>query len=717
MKNVFNSLRLQWLNINMLNVLAVFISTNIAAIVIWQLEISHLAMPLVLGIIATALSEQSNRLTGRFKDLILMLIAFGTVSLISQFFLTKGWIFVPLLTIITFIVVMLGAVGGRYSKIAFCTLLVAVYTALVYTPNVVWYINTTLILLGTLIYSFISLLIYLCLPNRATQESLASYFDSLGNYLQQKSTFFDFDDINRLSDKKLALARANTAVMRSFDEVREVLFSRLDQQHRHFHTQKMLRYYLTGQEIWERTSSSHSQYQDLLEEFQHTDLVFRLRRLLELQAIECQYIAKALRHNLDYKPNFKMQRVLKGLQNSLQYHQKETKASFYQLSSMIENLKNITLLFEALYEENICNDFGKNNQQTYRLLSENISGIGNIFYTIKKQCYLGSELFRHAIRLSIVVFVCCSIVQIFHLELGYWILLTAILVCKPNYSATKKRLVQRILGTLLGVFVGLSLRYLSPTLEAQLGIIVATSSLFFFFMERKYSYASFFITIQVLVSFDVIGLGKEMAILPRILDTFIGAGIAWFAVSFLWADWRYLNLRQNLEETLKSSSLYLRHIMAQLQFGYRDHFGYRLARRMAYHNVAKLSTTVSAMQEEPKKYKNSLAVAPQLLELNYTLLSYISALGVYRKESDTINHQFEYSTVFFQQGKFISRLLDSTYSETKQRSTQLNDLITQLQYLEQDYLDHEKDKARLLVQQLSLIVQLLPELDCYVNKL
>lgn len=717
MTNWIKQLQAKWLNTNMLNVLGVFIAVNVAALVIWGLDMSAFAMPMILGIIATALSEHSNRIKGWFNNLIIMLIAFGAVSFTVQIFIQYQWIFIPLMTMITFIVVMLGAVGGRYNKIAFCSLLVAVYTALAYIPEISWYVNPILILIGTLIYSVVSLVIYLCTPHRMTQEKLAIYFESLGDYLQQKSTFFDIDDDTLFSTKKLTLAKVNTTVIQHFDEAREVLFNRLDQQHYHLHTQKMLCYYFTGQEILERASSSHSEYQELFEQFEYTDLIFRLRRLLEFQALECRYIAKSLRENTAYHPSIKIEKILQGLQRSFKFHHNaKNKTSFYKLVSVFENIKKITHLFDSLSEEHMASNMHQKSSITQYLLSENISSVGNVLKTIKQQCHLKSELFRHAIRLSIVVFVCCTLVEVFQLPLGYWVLLTAILVCKPNYSATKKRLIQRVMGTVLGVVVGLGLRYLSPTLEAQLGIIVAMSSLFFFFMERKYGVATFCVTIQVLVSFDVIGLGKEIAIIPRVFDTLLGTGIAWFAVSFLWADWKYLNLKNNVEKTLQSSSLYLTHIMAQLQFGYRNHFGYRLARRMAYHNIANLSTTVSFMQEEPKKYKESLGFAAQLLELSYTLLNYISALGVYRQESETINAQLEHSSHFFKQGKNITQLLNFTFLE-KQGDHRLSEIAHKLQHLEQDYLEDEKDQIRVLVQQLLLIVHLLPKFEEHLKRL
>ncbi|WP_411014236.1 FUSC family protein, partial [Salmonella sp. ZJHZ21_0024] len=79
--------------------------------------------------------------------------------------------------------------------------------------------------------------------------------------------------------------------------------------------------------------------------------------------------------------------------------------------------------------------------------------------------------------------------------------------------------------------IGSLLPYFMATLEAKLGILVATSTLFFFFKNNNYSFSTVFITIQVLVSFDISGFDIYGATLPRLIDTLIGAAIAWLAVS------------------------------------------------------------------------------------------------------------------------------------------------------------------------------------------
>ena len=58
---------------------------------------------------------------------------------------------------------MVGAVGERYRTIAFGTLVVAIYThPHLYPDNSAsWFINPVMILLGTLLYSIVTIIVYL----------------------------------------------------------------------------------------------------------------------------------------------------------------------------------------------------------------------------------------------------------------------------------------------------------------------------------------------------------------------------------------------------------------------------------------------------------------------------------------------------------------------------------------------------------------------------
>lgn len=80
--------------------------------------------------------------------------------------------------------------------------------------------------------------------------------------------------------------------------------------------------------------------------------------------------------------------------------------------------------------------------------------------------------------MSVVLCVGYAFIQFTGMQHGYWILLTSLFVCQPNYNATRRRLALRIIGTLAGILIGLPILYFVPSLEGQLVLIVITGVLF-----------------------------------------------------------------------------------------------------------------------------------------------------------------------------------------------------------------------------------------------
>lgn len=697
----------RWLNAKVIATLPIFIAVNIAALLVWLLEISAQSMPLILGVIAGGLVDLDNRLTGRVKNLFYTLLAFSVSSLTVQISLGKPYQFTLLMTGMTFLFTLVGTVGQRYSTIAFGTLIIALYTTLSYLPETPWFINPFLILCGTLLYSATALIVHLFFPNRPVQENIANSFAKLADYLDSKALFFDPDDIDQLPQKEINLAMRDSQLIEAFNACRTALFYRIRGQYRHSRTTKMIRYYFAAQEIHERANSNLFHYQLLVEQLKNSDLIFRIQRLLELQAQACRDLSLSLKQNKSYHYNQRLKKALLGLQHSFALYktsQSTDEKNILHLNGLIENLIAIDWQLHHLDQE-----AGQiENSETAQIHNEQIHGLRNIFYAIKSQLNFHSQLFRHAVRLSIVVFLCCVIVEFFQLDRGYWILLTAIFVCQPNYSATKTRLKQRILGTVLGVIVGSLLPYLNPTLPVQLGLVVATSTLFFFFRSNNYSFSTFFITLQVLISFNIMGFDLHTALYSRVLDTLLGAAIAWIGVAYLWPDWKYLQLDKVSRQAVKSNAKYLLYILCQFQFGKGDLLQYRIARRQAHENANALSATVSNMNSEPQKYQAYLAQGFEFLKLNYSLLSYISALGSYRHNSAVLQKNPVFLSVFYPIAKKLIYALQHIDELTNEEFKQLADKIEV--ELKESPQFNEADELNILTQQLGMINQLLPSL-------
>lgn len=684
----------------LLTSLPVFTAVSAAAAIVWQTGSPKLAMPFVLGIIAGGLVDLDNRLTGRLKNIIVTVALFTLSSLAAQTTLGTGWPFVLVMTLMTFCFTMLGAFGLKYRTFAFGTLAVATYTTLTYTPETYWLTNPFMILCGTVLYSTCILLFQIILPHRPIQESVAAAYDALGGYLEAKADFFDPDEAEWISNRHLDLAMINTNVITAFNRCRSALFYRLRGKHRHPRTAKMLRYYFAAQDIHERISSAHVDYQEMSEKFKNTDIIFRIRRLLEMQGQACRNTAQAIRAGKDYTYSKRLGRAIEGCRQSLRLlSDGNDSPDIRHLGRLLDNLGSVDQQFRQLKHSGSTAE--NDRPDDTRIAALETDSLKNIRKTILPHLTPESGVFRHAVRLSLVVAAACTIVEALRLNLGYWILLTALFVCQPNYTATKSRVRQRIAGTILGVIVGSLVPYFTPSVETKLWIVVVGTTLFFITRTYKYSFSTFFITIQALTGLSLAGFDVYALLPVRIIDTIVGASLAWAAVSYLWPDWKYLTLERTADLTVRSSGAYLQKIAERLKTGETgDDIEYRITRRRAHEHTAALSSTLSDMSGEPEKFAGSLQPGFTLLKTGYALTGYISALGAYRSEmhegcSPEFNAQFyraaEHTARIFQhlpdmEAANFQTELDSLRGEldtlgTQSGSTQSRILHRQLQLI------------------------------------
>ena len=686
--------------------LPVFASVFIAATLVWHFNTPKLAMPFVLGIIAGGLVDLDNRLTGRLINIVITVALFTLSSLLAQSTIGTGIPFILAMTLMTFGFTILGTVGLKYRTIAFGALAVATYTTLTYTPESYWLTNPVMILLGTVLYSVNTLIFQIILPHRPVQETVANAYDALSNYFDAKADFFDPDEAAWLGNRQIDLAMSNTGVITAFNQCRAALFYRLRGQHRHPRTAKMLRYYLSAQDMHERISSAHVDYSEMAEQLKNTDLIFRIRRLLEMQGQACRNIAATLRNNKPYAYSKRLGRAMEGCRQSLS-HFAEThadNANLHNIRRLLDNLSSVDYQLRQLQNDA---SLAENDNTDTRIAALENTKFRNIGETVLSQLDFECDVFLHATRLAIFVAAACIIFEILHLNLGYWILLTALFVCQPNYTATKSRVYQRIAGTILGVIVGSLVPYFTPSVETKLWIVIASTTLFFMTRSYKYSFSTFFITIQALTSLSLAGLDVYHAMPIRIIDTIVGSVIAWAAATYLWPDWRYLTLSHTAAQTITANGRYLDAILDQLQNGSRDDFDYRLTRRQAHESIAALSSTLSDMSSNPKKYQDRLQDGFILLKTSYALTGHISALGAYRDQVriDGNDGFAPYAKLTHHIAELLTQMPQTDPEAFETAMTQIRQEFAELEQNTQAQQDH------ILKHQLDLIIrQLTP---CY----
>lgn len=619
--------------------LPMLISMVLAALWVWYTHNTHESTALFLGIIAGGLVDLDDGFTGRLRNLFFTLIYFALAATAVQLTYGRAWEFSLLMVCAAFGLTMVGAVDMRYRTIAFGTLLVMLYTVLTYAPQLPWYTNPLMLICGTSLFSLCTLVLHVLFPDRPVQDNLANAYAMLSEYMLIKARFFDPDEADLLPEQEFKLAMQNTAVINGFNQCRTALFYRLRRQQRYRRTGVLLQYYLTAQNIHERISSRHVDYAAMSQKLVHSDLIFRIQRLIALQAEACQQMSCCLHEDRPFVFDAKLTRAGEGLQRSAglygdEYGADDDTPGWRQLIANILAINELLQLLAQVKSDAISQPAAENT-----IIGMDVNRLRDVLPALKMHFTLQSTVLRHATRLAILTGVICLMVEGLHLKLGYWILLTGIIVCQPNYTATTTRLKQRIIGTLLGVLVGSVMPFFVPTLAGMLVIVVVSTVLFFVFRFRRYSFSTFFITVQVLVGFAIIGIDTQAMMLPRFVDTILGAVLAWMAVSYLWPDWRYLTLGRIASRALNSDAVYLQQVAQQLLNGQKDDVVYRAARRDAYELAATLSNTVADMSMEPQHYGQRVDEGKTLLQLNYVLVSCISALGALRSQVDRLRAQ------------------------------------------------------------------------------
>lgn len=681
----------------------------------WYYQLNTWVTPLILGVIAAALAESDSSGTGRVTSLLLTFICFATAAFSVEYLFDKPLWFAIGLFVSTFGFIILGAIGPRYASIAFGSILLAIYAMLgTHGPDDIW-LQPLLLLSGSSWYYLISSLWRLLWPTQPIQQSLAHIFEQTAHYFEIKAEMFHPTDNMSPQPFRVEEAKRNGNLVAALNAGKLTFLNRAKHGQVTGSGMRYLNIYFHIQDIHERITSSHYRYQDLASDFKHSDVLFRVKHLLQTQAQCCRDIAHSLKVGSAYHHNAKCSDALSALQQSIQHLNDQNnpswQSSLRQLEYVFQNLTTVESLLNNIHNPDVP------DLEDIQLSDSTPKNGREALSRIRSHLNIDSLLFRHALRLAITLTLGYGIIQAFDLDRGYWILLTTLFVCQPNYSATKQKLAQRIIGTIAGLLIGWLLLVIFPSQESQMAFIVVAGVLFFAFRINNYSYATGFITLMVLFCFNQLGQGFAV-ISPRLFDTLVGCGLAAFALWYILPDWHSRKINKVMAESVHANLQYLSQSISQYRIGKKDNLAYRVARRDAHDKDANLAAAINHMLAEPGKYQKHTQESFRFLSLNHAMLSYISTLGAHRKR---INNERAHTLIF---DAFDSIYQHLNYLEQQFERTSPNE-IERLSNLDENDIEqrlaqwHDDDSAtvKLVLQQLSLIYHMLPEMHDLANRL
>ncbi|MBJ9740424.1 TIGR01666 family membrane protein [Acinetobacter oleivorans] len=704
---IFNSFKTNSILIYCLQILIVLTGTTLG--LLW-LGHNELIVPVTLGAIAAALTDFDDRLSIRLRNLVYVCLLFFTVSSILGFLAPYKIFFILYLSLSSAFFILLGALGQRYATISFGTILLSIYSMFGLGEYAHWYQQPTYFIYGALWYGFTSILFFIIKPTLPLQDKLSQIFKEISVLLQAKARLFDPDNKENVEQLLYELSLQNTQVAQSLNQIRSSLLTRLKASRVSNKSIYWLNLYFFARDIHEQATSNYLHYEHIQQNFSRSDLIFRFQKNLRLQAQACQDLAQCILHNRPSQPSQESRTVLNHLESSLKDWIQQHPQNFEvkNLRLIFDNLKGMHEQFEQLQ---YAQPFPENNTQTRQehlnLLDDDIQGFSDLILKLRQQLTPQSALFRHAIRIAVVFAAGYAISLLPFAQHGYWILLTSLFVCQITYFATKSRLKLRTIGTLLGVLLGIPILYFVPSIEGQLIITIICGVCFFYLRQKKYALATLMATLMVLLIFNLKGAGYSI-ILPRLIDTLLGCFIAWLAVNFIWPDWNFRNIPKNIKKSSKATLDYFNVIVEQYQYGKNQDIEYRRIRRAAHNAQIELSNMISSLSAEPNPNPQLIHYAFRYLVYSHSQLSYVAALGSQRQKID----EEQVLQLLLRCQEILSQ---SVLGQTLPDHTLISQILQEIQDLTAQ--EQLSEKYTLVLKQISLLLETLPELQMLKDKL
>ncbi len=239
------------------------------------------------------------------------------------------------------------------------------------------------------------------------------------------------------------------------------------------------------------------------------------------------------------------------------------------------------------------------------------------------QMRLSSPVMRYAIRLALAMSCAYAVTLLLPNMLhGGWVLLTTMLIMRASYSITKQRRNDRIVGTVLGCVVAAILVHTLPR-DWLFAPIIVTVGLAHAFAAVDFRITALSASITALLSLHFLAPETGGIFFERILDTLIGAGLAW-SFSFLLPSWEWRNIARLVAAKVSADRKWAAVALARQ----RDDQTYRLARKQAHDATANLSMTVRRLVDEPQVDRRALVALNDLLGANYLFASDLASMRV-----------------------------------------------------------------------------------------
>lgn len=635
---------------------ATVVSILLVSPIYWGFSTGHfpLGMSFVVGVLFAYFSNIEGTNRNRIRGMILSFLL-GFIVLVLSFLAADVTFYykIVLLDLLVFSVSMLSVYGFRGSMIAFSGLFAIVMGLMLHKygipfPEILRYVT-----FGGGIYICVSSVSQFLFQTRHIQILLSECMELTAIYLKINEDIKWEKESNSL-ELQNKLLRTQSDINDKHELLRSMLMSEKSRLISSAENQKLYLIFKELIDLFEIAIAWNPDVEVFEEELkQHVILLKPFQKISELVSENVLNLSEALRTNTDFVLDELIYETLKTAEKNIKIYVEAVKLPKAREGALmlrnlldqerikIEKLSLIANIYNNLFQKSTLVTQGNSQFITTQNYSWN---------TIKSNLTTESVIFRHSIRLSLAFLLSFFIGNAINSDYTNWIIVTILVILRPNYGLTKSRAQSRMIGTVLGMAITFFIVYFFSNFYVY-GIIASTSLwLGFSFINKNYKIGSAGITISILMLYVLNETDSFETILNRGLFTFIGVLISLFSMYFIWPVWEKESIKESIIKGLTANLNYLKSVNMLYRSKIEPDTAYRLIRKDAFLKNGNLNGSFQRLQEEPQSKRNQVNTIYAIVLLSNSFLSAIAAYSAYIQSHKTTSSSESFDIIMYYVG-------------------------------------------------------------------
>jgi uncharacterized membrane protein (TIGR01666 family) len=613
------------------------VGSVLPALILYEFDLLSVAIALPLGALMVSLTDAPGPIHHRRNGMLVSNAFNFVVALIIGFTRYYPWLLAIELTLLGFFLSFIGIYGNRASSVGLIAIIVMVLNIDVHHAQERVIQDALFILAGGVWYMLLSLVLYTLRPYRLIQQALGECIISTAAYLNAKSKLYR--DSQRIDEAYKELLPLQIEIHNQHEQLRELLFkARGFIKESTAKSRILLMMFLDSVDLFEQVMTSQQNYNALHTYFKDGDILEKFRFLIADAAEELDKIGLTVQSGFPSKSNGTLDELIKETENDFVAYRDshlnpDNLEGFISLRHILNSIKDIAERIKRLhrystYSSQVSKEVKPEPLDVERFVSTQEIDLKLFVENLSLQ----SNIFRHSLRVSICMLTGYLIAQLFPFGHSYWILLTVVTILKPAYGLSKKRNLERLMGTLTGVGIGFIILTYVHDNSALFASLIVSMIIGYSFLQIQYFISVIGITLYVLFSFHFLHpVDFKTLSTDRVIDTAIGSAISFLGALFIFPKWEQEQVAAYIEKLMEANMNYFSTVSKAFYQELPDTISYKVVRKEAYVALANLSDAFQRLLSEPKKNNKNPETMHQLVVSNHMLTSHIASLATYSK--------------------------------------------------------------------------------------